>query len=133
MPIICSVSSASKFMYKFIMHAGGKTRNTSTVFIRNTDTSHSRKKKNGTFQGSRLHTQQDTVKNRLFSFFLLSARLTQHSLNYWLSFTHKSAPFSQAHFHDTTVFYILNSKPENLKRAQDSEIKKKFRACHERV
>ena len=51
----------------------------------------------GTFQNGRLHTEPDTVKNRLFSFL--------HTLNYWLSFTHKSAPFSQAYIHDTSFHF----------------------------
>ena len=40
----------------------------------------------GTFQNGRLHTEPDTVKNQLFSFFLLllSVGLTRYSLNLYL-------------------------------------------------
>ena len=65
------------------------------TYVWNTTSTHS-----GIFQNGRLHTEPDTVKNRLFSFFffffLLSVGLTRYSLNYWSSFTYKSAPFSSA-------------------------------------
>ena len=58
-----------------------------------------------TVQNGRLPNGPHTVKNRTFfllllSFFLPSARLTRY---FWPSFTHKSAPFSSARFHDIFV------------------------------
>ena len=58
-----------------------------------------------TFQNGHLPTELDTVKNRLFSLPLLlpSEQLTRYSLNFWPSFTHKSALHLLARFHDISV------------------------------